>query len=140
MSYTLNKVQLIGNLAADPEIKQMQSGKAIANLTVATSEEWKTDDGEKKSKTEWNKVVVFGGSAENCKKYLQKGDKVYVEGQLQTSSWDDKEGNKKYKTEIVAKNIIYLTVKRTAQSETPQAEATDVEQAVSTSAIEDLPF
>jgi len=103
MAGSLNKVQLIGNLGADPEIRKTQDGRSIANLNVATSETWKDkNSGERKEKTEWHRVVIFNeGLAGIAEKYLSKGDKVYLEGQLQTRKWQDKDGNDRYSTEVV---------------------------------------
>lgn len=102
----LNKVQLIGNLCADPEIRKTQSGDPIANLRVATSERW-TDrgSGEKREKTEFHNVVIFGGLAKIADQYLKKGSKVYLEGSLQTRKWQDKDGNDRYSTEVVLQNF-----------------------------------
>jgi single-strand DNA-binding protein len=100
---SVNKVIIIGNLGKDPEIRTTQDGKEIANMTVATSENWKDKaTGEKKEKTEWHKVVIFNdGLAGVAKNYLKKGSKVYLEGSLQTRKWTDKDGAEKYSTEIV---------------------------------------
>jgi single-strand DNA-binding protein len=100
---SLNKVCLIGNLGKDPEIRSMQDGREIANLTVATSESWKDKNtGERKEKTEWHRVVIFSeGLVKVAKSYLKKGSKVYLEGQLQTRKWTDKDGQEKYSTEVV---------------------------------------
>lgn len=100
---SVNKVILIGSLGRDPEIRSMQSGQKIANLSVATSERW-TDknSGERKERTEWHRVVVFNDKlAEVAQSYLRKGSKVYLEGQLQTRKWKDQEGNEKFSTEVV---------------------------------------
>lgn len=106
MSGSVNKVILVGNLGADPEIRRTQDGKPIANLRLATSESWKDKaTGERKEKTEWHRVVVF--SEPLCKvieQYVKKGSKVYVEGSLQTRKWNDKDGVEKYSTEIVLQN------------------------------------
>ena len=101
---SVNKVILIGNLGKDPEMRRMNSGDAVANLTVATSENW-TKDGERKEKTEWHRVVIFGKLAEIAEKYLRKGSKVYLEGQLQTRKWQDKDGQDKYTTEVVLRGF-----------------------------------
>lgn len=103
MAGSLNRVMIIGNLGNDPEIRHTQSGNAIANLTIATSESWKDKmTGEKKEKTEWHRVVIFNdGLVKVVEKYLKKGSKVYVEGQLQTRKWTDNSGVEKYTTEIV---------------------------------------
>ncbi|MES2395052.1 MAG: single-stranded DNA-binding protein [Bacteroidota bacterium] len=111
MSYTLNKVQIIGHLAQDPEMRQTSTGNLIANMAIATSEEWKTPEGEKKSRVEYHRVVVFGNFADTCSKHLRKGDKVYVEGILQTNVWENENGEKRYKTEIVSKSMIFLKLK-----------------------------
>ena len=119
---SLNKVMLIGNLGKDPEIRAMQSGSEIANLTMATAESWKDKNtGEKKEKTEWHRVVVFNANLVNvCKNYLKKGSKIYLEGQLQTRKWTDKDGAEKYSTEIVLQNfggtIIMLDGKQSSSS------------------------
>lgn len=102
MAGSLNKVTLIGNLGADPEARMMQSGDEVVNLSVATSENWKDkSSGERKEKTEWHRVVIFSPGLVNvCKNYLKKGSKIYIEGQLQTRSWEQ-DGQKKYTTEVV---------------------------------------
>ena len=104
---SLNKVMLIGNLGKDPEVRHTQDGKAIVNLTLATSESWKDKaTGEKKEKTEWHRVVIFNdGLAKVAEAYLKKGSTVYLEGQLQTRKWTDKDGAEKYGTEIVLQNF-----------------------------------
>ncbi len=91
----VNKVILLGNLGADPEIRYTPSGTAVANFRIATSESYKNKAGEKEEKTEWHKIVTFGKLAEICGEYLAKGKQVYLEGRIQTSQWDDKEGNKR---------------------------------------------
>ena len=106
MAGSVNKVILIGNLGKDPEIRRTQDGRPIANLSIATSESWKKD-GEKHEKTEWHRVVFFGKLAEIVGEYLKKGSLVYVEGRLQTRSWD-KDGETRYTTEIVAESMKML--------------------------------
>lgn len=98
---SLNKVQLIGNLGRDPEIRYTNDNRAIANLTIATTESWNDKKGGRQDKTEWHRVVVFGKLAEVIEKYVKKGDKVYFEGKLQTRQWTDKDGQERYTTEIV---------------------------------------
>lgn len=102
MAGSINKVILVGNLGNDPEVKTMQSGDRVANLSVATSESWKDKaTGERKERTEWHRVVVFNQNLINvCENYLKKGSKIYVEGQLETRSWEQ-DGQKKYTTEVV---------------------------------------
>ncbi|MBI3755995.1 MAG: single-stranded DNA-binding protein [Deltaproteobacteria bacterium] len=104
----LNKVMLIGNLGKDPEIKYTPEGVAIAKFSIATSEQWKDKDGQKQEKTEWHNIVAFRKLAEICGEYLAKGKQIYIEGRIQTRSWDDKDGNKKYMTEIVADRMQML--------------------------------
>jgi single-strand DNA-binding protein len=105
---SINKVMLIGNLGKDPEIRYMPSGDAIANLTLATTENWKDKAGEKQEKTEWHRVSMFGRLAEIAGEYLKKGSAVYIEGKLQTRKWQDKDGNDRYTTEIVANEMKML--------------------------------
>lgn len=101
MAGSLNKVELIGNLGADPELRYLQNGGAVANLNIATSESWKDKTtGEKKDKTEWHRVVIFGKLAEIAGEYLRKGSKVFIEGSLQTRKWQDQAGVDRYTTEI----------------------------------------
>lgn len=104
----INKAILVGRLGKDPEIKYLPSGTAVANFTIATSESYKDKEGQKQEKTEWHRIVTFGKLAEICGEYLAKGKQVYIEGRIQTRSWDDKDGNKKYMTEIVANTMQML--------------------------------
>ena len=102
----VNKVIILGNVGTDPEVKSLSSGASVANISVATSESWKDKNtGEKKEKTEWHRVVFFRKLAEIAGEYLTKGSQVYIEGKLQTREWEDKEGNKRYTTEIVANQM-----------------------------------
>ena len=102
MAGSVNKVILIGNLGKDPEVRSMQNGGKVANLSLATSESWRDKaSGERKEKTEWHRVVIFGNLAEIAEKYLKKGSKVYVSGSLQTRKWTDQSGAEKYSTEVV---------------------------------------
>jgi single-strand DNA-binding protein len=107
MAGSVNKVILIGNLGADPEVKQMPSGGVIVNLRIATSETWRDrTSGERKEKTEWHRVVVFSeGLAKIAEQYLRKGAKVYIEGQLETRKWTDQAGQEKFSTEVVLRNF-----------------------------------
>jgi len=99
---SVNKVILIGNLGRDPETRYMPDGGAITNISIATTENWKDKNGDKQEKTEWHRVAFFGKLAEIAGEYLKKGSQVYVEGRLQTRKWQDKDGQDKYTTEIVA--------------------------------------
>ena len=105
----INKVILIGNLGRDPELRYTPNGVAIANFSIATSEEWKDKDtGEKQERTEWHRIVAWRRLGEICGEYLHKGSQVYIEGRLQTREWEDRDGNKRYTTEIVAQNMQML--------------------------------
>lgn len=109
MARGVNKVILIGNLGRDPEVRYSPNGGAIANITLATSESWKDKNtGEQVDKTEWHRVVFFRRLAEIVGEYLKKGSKVYIEGKLQTRKWQDKEGNDRYTTEVVANEMQML--------------------------------
>ena len=105
---SVNKVILVGNLGADPELKYTPSNRPVCNLSVATNEVWKDKGGQKQERVEWHRVNVWGDQAETCSKYLTKGRMVYVEGRIQTRSWDDKEGKKRYTTEVVADRVVFL--------------------------------
>ena len=105
---SVNKVILVGNLGKDPEVRYMPSGEAIANITVATTDSWKDKQGEKQERTEWHRVSFFGKLAEIVGEYLKKGSQIYVEGRLQTRKWQDKEGQDRYTTEIVADKMQML--------------------------------
>lgn len=107
----VNKVILVGNLGADPELKYTGSGMAIGTLNVATTSFRKDADGNKAEETEWHRVVTFSAVAENCGKFLKKGSKVYVEGKLKTRKWQDQNGNDKYTTEVLADEVKFLSGK-----------------------------
>ena len=105
----VNKAILIGNLGGDPEVRYTPSGVAVARFNIATSEEWKDrDTGEKRERTEWHRIVAWRRLGEICGEYLSKGKQVYVEGRIQTNAWEDKDGNKRYTTEIVANTVQFL--------------------------------
>jgi len=108
MAKGLNKVMIIGNLGRDPDMRYTPSGKPVASFSVATSRTWVNSEGERCDATEWFNVVAWGNLAEICKQYLRKGSRVYIEGRLQTRSWDDAEGNRHYRTELVANEMIVL--------------------------------
>ena len=101
----VNKVILLGNLGADPEVKTLESGKKVANFNLATSETYKNKSGEKVTNTTWHSVVLWGPLAEIAERYLTKGGQVYIEGKIATRSYDDKDGNKRYVTEVIGNNI-----------------------------------
>jgi len=105
---SVNRVILIGNLGRDPELRYVQSGQAVTTFSVATNDRWTDRDGKPQERTEWHRVVVWGKQAENCANYLAKGRSVYIEGRLQTREWEDKEGQKRQTTEIVAQTVQFL--------------------------------
>lgn len=105
----LNKVLLIGNLGKDPEMRSLPSGQPVASFTLATSRRWRDKNGQKQEQTEWHQIVIFGKQAEIAGQYLTKGKQIYVEGRIQTRSWDDRQtGEKKYRTEIICDNFQML--------------------------------
>lgn len=138
----VNKVILVGHLGKDPEVRYLEGGTAVANFTLATSESYKDKNGNKVDQTEWHNVVVWRGLAQVAEKYLKKGQLVYVEGKLRSRSWDDKEGNKRYTTEIVADNMTMLGGKRDGGSEGSSSQGNDYGSAniASESPADDLPF
>ena len=105
---TVNKAILVGNLGRDPEVRFTPSGRAVANFTMATSEKWTDQDGNKKEHTEWHTIIVWGKQAETCGQYLSKGRQVYVEGKIRSREFEDKEGHKRKVTEIIADNVRFL--------------------------------
>lgn len=129
---SLNKVQLIGNLTANPEVKETPNGQKVATFSVATSRVWKDAAGEKKEQTEFHNVVLWRGLADVAERYVTKGQKVYVEGYLQTRTWEAADGSKRYRTEIVADNLIMLSSKKDGAAKTedefPQDDAPEFDQ------------
>ena len=108
-SMSVNKVILLGRLGQDPELKTMATGTSVCNFSIATSETWKDKNtGQKKEKTDWSNIVVWGKTAELCNQYLSKGRQAFIEGKLQTRQWEDKEGNKRYTTEIKADTVQFI--------------------------------
>ncbi len=145
----INKVILIGNLGKDPEVRYTTDGKPIANITVATSETWKDKNtGEPREKTEWHRVVFFGGVAKVVEQYLHKGSKVYIEGKLQTRKWQDKSGQDRYTTEVVVdgfNGVMQMLDSRggvgdTGGFDTTPASPSFNQPAVDSGAFEDPPF
>lgn len=113
---SVNKVILIGNVGKDPDIRYTSDNKAIATVSVATSESWKDKDGNKQEKTEWHRVVMFGKLAEITGEYVKKGGQVYIEGRLQTQKWIDKDGQDRYTTEIIADRMQMLGSRQTVET------------------------
>ena len=105
---SVNKVLLIGNLGKDPEVRFIPSGKAVAKFPLATSEVWNDGEGQRQERTEWHNVVVWGKQAETCGQYLAKGRQVFIEGSIRTRQYDDKDGNRRYMTEVVAQRVQFL--------------------------------
>ncbi len=144
----VNKAILIGNLGKDPEVRHLENGTAVANFSMATSESYKDrNSGERKTITEWHNIVLWRGLAEVAEKYLKKGDQVYIEGKLRTRSWEDKDGNTRYTTEVVGDNMTMLGSRGSSAEKDPEAvgsaEATAVanEEAISSDEeTDDLPF
>jgi len=120
MARGLNKVTLIGNVGQDPEVRFTPNGDQVANFSIATTESW-TKDGQKQEKTEWHRLVAFRKLAEIIGTYVKKGSKLYIEGKLQTRSWEDKDGQKKYTTEIVANEMLMLDSKGENQGQQQEA-------------------
>src|SRR6185503_12267730 len=113
MSRSLNKVTLIGNLGTDPEVRSTSNGGRVATLSLATSRQWKSTAGEKQEKTEWHRAILWNNKGSNladiAERYCKKGDKVYVEGSIEYRSWQDKEGQTRYTTEVIARELILLS-------------------------------
>ena len=105
---SVNKVILIGRLGRDPEVRYTQGGQAVGNFTLATNESWTDKGGQRQERTEWHRVVAWAKLAEQCRDFLAKGRQVYVEGRMQTRQWDDKDGQKRSTTEVVASQIVFL--------------------------------
>lgn len=131
MARGINKVIIVGNLGADPEMRYTASGTAVANLNIATSEEWKDKQaGEKKEKTEWHRVVMFGKLAEIAGEYVKKGQQIYIEGKMQTRKWQGQDGQDRYTTEIVANEMQMLGGRpQGGQGQQQQQPAQDYDQA-----------
>ena len=116
MAGSLNKAILIGRLGKDPEMRFTPSGRAVTNFTMATSDYWMDQNNERQERTEWHRIVAWGKLAETCAKILAKGKLVYIEGRLQTRAWDDRDGNKRYTTEIVANAMQILSPMDSSES------------------------
>lgn len=140
----INKVILVGNLGKDPEVRHLESGTAVANFSLATSETYKDrNSGERKTITEWHNVVLWRGLAEVAEKYLKKGDQIYVEGKIRSRQWEDKEGKTRYTTEVVGDNMVMLGGRGGGKSEEQQEAQSFKESDPITSGeedVDDLPF
>ncbi len=128
MASGVNKVILIGRLGQDPEVRYTSNGGAVANFSLATSESWTDKQGQKQEKTEWHRIVVWGKMGELCGQYLSKGRQAYIEGRLQTREWTDKEGGKRYTTEVVAQSVQFLGSPGDRPAASASAPASDFSQ------------
>jgi single-strand DNA-binding protein len=141
---SVNKVILVGRLGADPEKLVTGNGRSVAKFNLATSETWKDSGGQRQERTQWHKIVVWGPQADTCAQYLSKGRQVYIEGRLQTREWNDKEGNKRYTTEVVAQNVQFLGSKPNGERDTAgfssQPEADTTPQFDVGTGPDDVPF
>ncbi len=132
----VNKVILIGNLGKDPEVKYLESGVAVANITLATTENYKNKEGEKVSQTVWHDIVLWRGLAEIAEKYLKKGSSVYIEGKIRNRKWEDKEGITRYKNEILADNMTMLG----SRQSTEKSNENESQNQENPNGLDDLPF
>ena len=126
--FSLNRAQVIGNVTSDSELKSTASGQSVANFGVATNRKWKDKDGNEQEQTEFHSIVVWGKQAETLSNWIRKGAKIFVEGRLQTRSWEDQSGSKHYKTEIMAENIILLGSPKTKKEDAYEEEEIDIEE------------
>ena len=140
MAGSVNKVILVGRLGQDPEVRYTQGGTAVANLRIATDETWKDQSGERQQRTEWHTVVAWRRLAEICGQYLSKGRLVYIEGKLQTRSWQDREGNKRYSTEVQADNMVMLGGRSDEGQAAPAAQPVAAASPDSGTSDDDIPF
>ncbi len=129
MSRGLNKVMIIGHLGRDPEMRFTPSGRPVTTFSVATSRNWNTSSGEKRSETEWFNIVSWGSLAEICNQYLAKGQQVYIEGRLQTRKWEDDDGNRRNTVEIVAREMVILGERKKKYSESLKEKEADAKPA-----------
>ena len=138
----VNKVILVGNLGADPQSRQLNDGKTVTNLSIATSETWKDKDGQKQTRTEWHRVSIFGKGAEIAANLLKSGSKVYIEGKLQTRSWKDQNGEKQYSTEIIISEYSgsFQILDKLGNSPQLNEQTSPAHQSDSSEDFEDLPF
>jgi single-strand DNA-binding protein len=136
----VNKATLIGRLGKDPEVRYTPDGTMITNFNLATDEQWKDKNGEKVQKTEWHRIVTFGKLAEICGNYLVKGKLIFVEGRIQTRSWEDKDGVKRYTTEIIASNMQMLDSKGQNKTDESNSDSAPVSSNNGSTPVDDVPF
>ena len=135
----VNKVILVGNLGKDPEVRYLDNGVAVANFSLATTENYKNKAGDRVSQTEWHNIVLWRGLAEVAEKYLKKGASVYVEGKIKTRKWEDKDGNTRYNTEILVDNMTMLGGKQDSKQD-PKETPINPSQETASDTADDLPF
>ena len=140
----VNKVILVGNLGKDPEVRYLEGGTAVANFPIATSESYKDKSGNRVDQTEWHNIVVWRGLAEVAEKYLKKGMQVFIEGKIRTRTWQDKDNNKRYTTEIIADNLTILGRKEdntgSSSASSSKQEDSNAPIAAANNTTDDLPF
>ena len=136
----VNKAILIGRLGKDPEVRYTPDGTMVTNFNLATDEQWKDKNGEKVQKTEWHRIVTFGKLAEICGNYLVKGKLIFVEGRIQTRSWEDKDGVKRFTTEIIASNMQMLDSRAQSKADDSSVEASSVSSNNAGTPTDDVPF
>ena len=142
----VNKVILVGNLGKDPEVRHLDTGVSVANFSLATTESYNNKQGERVNQTEWHNIVVWRGLADVAEKYLNKGSSVYIEGKIQTRKWEDKEGNTRYSTDIIADKMTMLGSKSQSQPESSNIHVSEISESASDALPsndtkeDDLPF
>lgn len=136
----VNKVILVGRLGKDPEVKYTPDGTMVTSFTIATSEKYKDKNGEKTEKTEWHNITTFGKLAEICGNYLVKGKLVFLEGRIQTRSWEDKEGVKRYRTDIIASNMQMLDSKGQSKTDDASVDTASTNNNDGAAPLDDVPF
>lgn len=143
---SVNKAILVGHVGSDPEVRHLEGGTPVANFRLATSESYNNKSGERVTQTEWHSIVVWRGLAEVVEKYVKKGSQLYIEGRIRTRTWDDKDGNKRYTTEIVCDNMRMLgrsgesTGENSIDSNTQSTQSTSSEAQITPEPDDDLPF
>tara|TARA_B110000046_G_scaffold173759_1_gene196662 strand:+ start:14165 stop:14602 length:438 start_codon:yes stop_codon:yes gene_type:complete len=142
----VNKVILVGNLGKDPEVRHLENGASVANFSIATSETYKDKNGNRQEQTEWHNVVLWRGLAQIAEKYLKKGSQIYIEGKLRTRSWQDKDGNTRYTTEVVGDQMTMLGGRSSGGNDTPNSNTSNEPSKntgsadISSDDADDLPF
>jgi single-strand DNA-binding protein len=137
---SVNKAILIGRLGKDPELRYTPGGSAVATFSLATSEVYKNQEGQRQENTTWHNIVCWGKTAELAKEYLRKGREVYIEGRISNRSYDDKEGNKRYISEVVAQNLKFLGSRQQGEPAAPATDDVDVAPSQANAGDDDLPF